>query len=90
MTLTTDKIPPHSHSFEMPCNNVVANTKDPADAFPSITDTQPVQYSDMPNQTMGAANTNVDGGLGQPLSIQNPYLVIRFLIALQGFYPERD
>ena len=89
-TLGANNIPPHSHSFALPCNNLTANTEDPENAYMGVEASKPVQFSTAPNQLMGNVNTDTVGGPGDSFSIQNPYLVIRFLIALQGTYPSRN
>lgn len=90
ITLTPDQLPPHSHSFALPCDNTAGNTEDPANAYISILPSKPLQFNDTKNDVMAEAITNTDGGAGGSFSVQNPFLAIRFLISLQGTYPSRN
>jgi len=45
-------------------------------------------YADAPDTSMNNAALGVTGG--QPHENRQPYLVLNFVIALQGVYPPRD
>jgi microcystin-dependent protein len=89
-TLTVQNMPAHTHSFAVPAVAATANsnTVDPNHSL-AIPNTEIEHYSDAtPNTTMRPGNTSVAGG-SLPFSIRDPYLVINFVIALQGLYPSR-
>ncbi len=91
--LTTAQMPSHSHSVGAA---ETATTNDPKGAVPAKTvgatpGSAPHVYGAKPDgtTTMNAAMIGATGS-GQPVSILQPYLVINYIIALQGIYPSRN
>jgi microcystin-dependent protein len=90
-TLTAAQLPTHSHpvtatetpSTTSPKGAVPANTQGPTPgAAPKV-------YGATPDgTTMNSAMIGNTGG-NQPFSILQPYLVINYIIALQGIFPSR-
>ncbi|RPJ26492.1 MAG: phage tail protein [Chloroflexi bacterium] len=82
-TLTLNEMPAHTHT-------VAASNADPdvplpgGNVWPAVTN----GYAGTPNATMNPAALVSTGG--QPHENRQPYLVLNFVIALQGVYPTRD
>ena len=88
VTLTTPMLPAHSHLAQCgadatsasPVNNYWA--KDPQNAV--------AEFSDLaPNAVMAPDTITISGG-GQPHGNIQPYLCIRYIIALEGIYPPQS
>lgn len=90
VSLTTGNLPGHTHSLN--CDSSGSSTTDPTNAFPGNGGFQatPTYYSAGPaNATMAFGAIGLTGG-GQPVSVQNPFLGINFIIAIQGIFPSRN
>jgi len=97
VTLTNQQIPSHTHT----ASGTVQATSNPAEAFDpggnilaQDAGTGIATYIDQaPDQPMRAGNVavtvNADGG-GQSHNNMQPYLTLRWIIALQGIYPSRN
>lgn len=91
-TLTTAQMPSHSHPVGA---TETATTADPKGTVPAKNvGAQPGSsvhtYGATPDgTTMNNAMIGPTGG-GQPVSIVQPYLVINYIIAMQGIYPPRN
>lgn len=83
VTLTTNEMPTHSHSINASTNEA--------------TDTQPTgkylatgnAYTNTANTTMNSNAAALTGG-NQSHENRQPFLVINFVIALQGIFPSRN
>lgn len=81
--LTTDEMPAHNH---VPMANAnVADKGSPSGNFWATQDA--AAYAGSNDQAMAGAAISPIGG-GQPHENRSPYLVLTFIIALQGIYPE--
>jgi|SRR5271167_1144446 len=91
-TLTTAQMPSHSHSVGA---SETPSTNDPKGAVPAKSVGPQIGsgahvYGAAPDGTaMNSAMVGPTGG-GQPVSILQPYLVINYIIALQGIFPSRN
>lgn len=83
----TTEVPPHTHSFAVPASNQSANQDSPQGTFPASLETDGY-HAGPADAKMGAGRTDSAGVAAVP--IQNPYLGLNFLIALQGIFPPRD
>ena len=84
-TLTLSEMPAHSHPVAANSGN--ADKVDPTANF--WAQGAASAYSPTPNNAMHpAAVTNVGGS--QPHANMPPYLVLNFIIALQGIFPSRN
>ena len=93
VTILTSNMPAHNHTIAVstaagaqnsPSNNYLAPTVD-SDGNPC-----PAHNSSATaGQTLAAATVSV-AGQSLPLSVQNPYLGINFIIAMQGIFPSRN
>ena len=82
-TLTQAEMPTHTH---VPAaNSGAASVGLPAGNFWSATGS----YAAQPNSTMNPAGTTATGG-SQAHDNMSPYLVLNFIIALQGIFPSRN
>jgi microcystin-dependent protein len=94
-TITTENLPSHSHSVTAEGANGVQSS--PSGAF--IAGSGAVNLPVLPNGpfapsttspvNMAASMIGQTGG-NRPFSIQNPYLVMSFCIALEGVFPSRS
>ena len=92
VTLTTQQMPSHSHAVAA---TEAQSTTDPKGAVPANTQgstpgAAPKVYGAAPDgkTAMNSAMIGATGG-NQPFNIQQPYLVINYIIALQGIFPSR-
>jgi microcystin-dependent protein len=102
VTLLASNLPAHSHTITPPVSNVKATSSSPVATFPApgaatVTGggrdevVTPLGYaaSAVSGQNGGAYQTSLVGG-GVPVSIQPPYLVMNFIIAIAGIFPSRS
>ncbi|MEJ2043077.1 MAG: tail fiber protein [Reinekea sp.] len=96
VTLTTETMPPHSHSFRaqidegntlFPIENSFCARSAPS---PLYSGAEPPFYGDPSNlKELGLGSVTNSGG-GQSHVNTQPSLVMRFAIAMQGEYPSRN
>jgi microcystin-dependent protein len=89
VTLTVNQMPMHNHLVSA---SQSATTTDPNGSVPAndARGTPVSIYAAQPDGThMNPQMIGVAGG-GQPLSVQQPYLGVNFIIALEGIYPSRS
>lgn len=96
VTLTNAEIPPHNHIIQASTTNGAGRGANPANNLFGVntlptTDPKKIFLPAGSGETNLAPATNVvnDGG-GQPHNNMQPYLVISYLIALNGTYPSRN
>ena len=82
-TLTTQELSAHSHTPT--ANSALASVGSPVNNFWSGTGS----YAPAANGAMNSAGILPIGG-SQPHENWSPYLVLNFIIALQGIYPSRN
>jgi microcystin-dependent protein len=91
VSILTSNMPSHTHALNastgsatqpLPTGNVLASIQDSTGA-------QSVAYLPASNTTMAATAIGLTGG-GLPVNVQNPYLGINYIIALQGVFPSRN
>lgn len=88
-TLTLAEMPQHIHLAMG--NNATASVPDPAGNFWSNGgDNVYFGGANLPNLATMAAGTVANVGGSQPHNNMSPFLVLRFIIALTGFFPSRD
>ncbi len=88
VTLLQSEIPAHSHAIASgsPANPAVSN---PADATLGSTPTRPYTSINPGSASTMATNSIAPAGGNLPHNNLPPYLVLNFIIALQGVYPPR-
>ncbi len=84
-TLLTGNLPAHNHALQAGTN---ATTKNPTNGYPGFT-AGGSSYTDTPTGTMNPAVVGPTGG-GQPFNNIQPYLVLNWIIALEGIFPSRN
>jgi microcystin-dependent protein len=89
-------LPPHAHPYSPTVNNANATVNDPTGAIPAVvnagTGRDPAQYpAYTKNASTGTAAAQMTGVTGQetPVPIMQPFLVINYIIALEGIFPPR-
>jgi len=87
-TLTTNNLPMHTHTFQLPANEGDPASKEPANSF--LAKAANNLYAATTDGTlMGPGITGPTGG-NQPTTIIQPYLCVSFIIALEGLFPSRN
>jgi microcystin-dependent protein len=89
VTILQTNMPPHNH---LVAASQTATTADPNGAVPASLgrDATPHIYAAQPDGThMNPTMISMAGG-GQPISVQQPYLGVNFIIALEGIFPSRS
>lgn len=86
VTLATSQMPPHTHTIAALANP--GSTADPvAHAFAASPEAVPM-YASSPNALLHG-NVLGDAGNGQAHDNMQPFLVLHYIIALQGIFPQR-
>lgn len=89
--LSVAQMPAHSHSAQLMGTAGSGNTDSPAGAVPARLPRSNNYNSGAADANMGASAITVgSAGSGQPVAIRNPYLGLRYCIALEGIYPSRN
>ncbi|WP_223827584.1 phage tail protein [Hymenobacter armeniacus] len=93
-TVLVSQLPPHTHVAQV--SNAPATSSTPAGTVPaeataSNASGEPVavQNRAATANATGAAGAVGGAGSGTPVSLQSPYLVLNYCIALQGTFPPR-
>ena len=88
VTLTAGQLAAHNHAAV--CSNTTANSASPVNSYWSTDSGGNTRaYSTTSGSTMAALAIGITGG-GQPHNNVQPYLVINYIIALEGIYPSRN
>lgn len=92
VTLTVQTMPAHIHNAE--CQTGGGNTDNPANAKWAMAHTGKAPVLAYTDKTTGLATMNPAAlgaaGGNQPHNNLHPYLVMNFIIALQGIFPSRN
>ena len=97
VTLTTQNMPAHAHTFAQNASTNSADQSSPAAGIPAVPAatvgrgvaptfgyTQTAANTTMPAQPTGMAGGN------QPVSVMQPYLGLNYIICISGIYPPRS
>ncbi len=89
VTLISSQMPAHTHMVN--CDNNTIDSPTPANSIPGSNGFGGTNlYSTQaPNNTMNPQMIGVAGG-SQPHNNMQPFLVVNFIIALQGLFPSRN
>lgn len=99
VTLLANNLPSHSHLVAPPVSNANATASDPANGYPAVgvtplpdrTTATTMSYAASAVQGQHAASYQTGlTGTSLPLSIESPYLVLNFIIAIEGIFPTRQ
>lgn len=100
-TLTILNMPAHNHtvtpiSVQLPCSTGAGNSDDPSDGVPAVSASGDEQYTSTATSNVFLKAPNVTqpivgiAGGSQPFSIEDPFLGMNFIIAIEGIYPSRN
>ena len=84
VTVTTQQIPSHSHTFQ--ATNNPADSPSPQGNMLGVSSNTNVFFNDTPNVSMSPTMLSLVGG-NQPHSNMQPYLCVDFIISLYGIFP---
>lgn len=85
--LTTSEMPVHSHQLEVSTN--VGNTANPDSSVFARDASGAARYAASPSGAMSTAAVGQTGS-GQPHENRMPFIVVHYIIALQGIYPSQN
>lgn len=90
VTLTVAQMPAHSHSAQLKGTASAGTTDSPAGAVPARLARANSYSGGAADAAMGASAlaVGVSGG-NQPVPIRNPYIGLRYCIAMEGIFPSR-
>ncbi|CAM4233074.1 phage tail protein [Corallococcus exiguus] len=88
VTLLSSQMPAHTHPLMASMQE--GNTESPEGAYLAAVPpgTLPAPYVTTPSTVMGHQAVGIAGG-NQPVPIENPYLCVNFIIAIEGVFPSR-
>ena len=87
-TITINQMPSHNHTVN--AVNTDGNQSLPTNNLPAETKVLDKEYSDInPNTTMNPSMINNQGG-GQPVNNIQPYVVVNYIICIEGQFPSRN
>ena len=87
-TLTINNLPAHNHLINVKSDTGNSNT--PTNNNPAgDADATATPFANKADSTMAASTVSMTGG-SQPVSTESPFLVVNFIIALEGIYPSRN
>ena len=86
-TLSVANLPPHTHGFNIGCNNTDGETDNPDGAFPGPSNED--VYAESANGTMADMVTSQTGN-STSINHRDPYLAVFHCIALTGVFPSRN
>jgi microcystin-dependent protein len=85
-TLNAAEIPSHAHTVSPLASDDERTTDHPGGAYPTMGGAYASTHNS--NAPMGATSSSVVGG--QPHNNLQPYLVLNYVIAMQGIFPPRS
>jgi len=89
--LGVNQMPAHTHSAQIRGTDARGNTDAPGGAVPAQSRRSSSYSTGAADAAMGASAVaiGVSGG-GQPVDVVNPYVGLRYCIAVEGIFPPRD
>jgi microcystin-dependent protein len=104
VSILTSNLPQHAHPVAQPVSSAAGTAQTPVNNYPAVdaataTFTPPSTHGTVTvssfapaataNQTMAPFMSGMAGG-STPISVQQPYLAVTFIIALEGIFPPRS
>jgi len=87
-TLTINNLPAHNHLINVKSDtgnsNTPTNNNSAGDGDATAT-----PFANKADSTMAASTVSMTGG-SQPVATESPFVVVNFIIALQGIFPSRN
>jgi microcystin-dependent protein len=96
VALIANQLPAHGHPLaaaSLPTTSAVGNSRSAAGKLPATANDGESNYSDAaPDGSIGITQPAATGNTGgnQPHDNVPPYLAVRFVIALEGIFPQRN
>jgi microcystin-dependent protein len=92
VTLLVTQMAAHNHNLQMQCNAAQGSTNllNPANAFPGSAPGTNTPYAGKADAVMGSGGGGGITGGNQPHENMQPYLVVNFIIAIEGIFPSRN
>lgn len=92
VTLTSTNLPAHAHAVSIPASTTVGNASAPAPANKLAVSSLrgDNQFTSGTTDTTLAPFNSNNTGSGTAISVMQPFLVVNFIIALQGVFPSRN
>lgn len=91
VVLNIGQLPAHSHTAQLRATSSAGNTDNPSGAVPAKLARSNIYSSSGADSNMGASAVSVaNTGGNQPVGVLDPYLGLRFCIAVEGIYPPRE
>jgi microcystin-dependent protein len=88
VTMTSQQMATHTHTFTPHANNGAAGSSRPGNGYPANSGATPVYAASQDTSMAPQTISNVGGG--QPIPVIQPVLCVTFLIALAGIFPTRN
>ena len=88
VTLTVNNMPSHSHSLVADNKNAKAST--PGSNYLAISQNDDIYRDDLDTPVNMATGSVANTGGSQSFSVENPFLCVNFIIALEGVFPSRS
>jgi microcystin-dependent protein len=101
VSILVSNLPQHTHPVVPPCSSGAGTSTTPVNSYPAVdavtaTFTPPSTHGTITVNTFAPTSNQtmapfVSGSVGNsmPINIQQPYLAVTFIIALQGIFPSR-
>jgi microcystin-dependent protein len=87
-TLTQQQMPVHTHAGSIQVSTEDATLKSPAGAY-LATPGGSTYFNSQDGSTLNGLQIGAAGG-SQPFGIMQPFLVVNFIIAINGIFPSRN
>ena len=88
VTLTINNIPAHNHLINVKSD--AGNSNTPTNNNPAgDADATATPFANKADSTMAASTVSMTGG-SQPVATESPFVVVNFIIALQGIFPSQS
>ncbi len=89
VTLTQSELPSHNHAVQIKAADQAPDAAAPTNAYLGHSESYVGGSPTLVNMGANMATVSNTGG-SQAFSVQNPFQVVRFCIALQGVFPSRS
>ena len=91
VNIQVSQLPPHTHSAQLRGTAAAGNTDNPAGAVAAKLARSNIYSNAAATDNMGASAVAVgSAGGGQPVDVRNPYLGLKYCVAMEGIFPSRN
>lgn len=88
-TISASQLPQHNHTVSPPAASGEGQTTQPTGNYPAAGEEPTKPYTDAAD-TAQAAFVTSNAGSSLPVDHMNPFVTVRFIIALAGIFPSRN